>query len=119
MSPRLRIRSKPMIFTELWLCSDRRVNHRYEAARKKGMQKLPVVWLDVDDDRALRILLTDNRLNDVAAYDEAALAELRKGMDALTGTGWDEAALAELLGEPEETPSGPADPDAQTDRAAE
>jgi hypothetical protein len=66
-------------------------NHRYEAARKKGMQKLPVVWLDVDDDRALRILLADNRLNDVAAYDEAALAKLLKGMDDLTGTGWDEA----------------------------
>jgi site-specific DNA-methyltransferase (adenine-specific) len=94
-------------------------NHRYQAARKKGMQKLPVVWLDVDDDRALRILLADNRLNDVAAYDEAALAELLKGMDDLTGTGWDEAALAELLGEPEETPSGPEDPGAQTDRAAE
>src|ERR1035438_4270482 len=68
--------------------------HRWRAARQKKLAAVPVFWLDVDDDRALRILLADNRTNDIAGYDEEILAELLKGMDDLSGTGWDDEALA-------------------------
>jgi hypothetical protein len=91
--------------------------HRWRAARQKRLAAVPVFWLDVDDDRALRILLADNRTNDTAGYDEEILAELLKGMDDLAGTGWDDDALAKLLGD--EQLDGQEDPGAQIDRAEE
>lgn len=76
-------------------------NHRYVAAKHAGLAELPVFWVDVDDDRALRLLLVDNRANDLASYDDAALAELlRELVDSplgLEGTGYDGDALDELL----------------------
>ena len=51
-------------------------NHRLLAAAEAGLAELPVVWVDVDDDEARRILLADNRSSDLASYDEAGLAEL-------------------------------------------
>lgn len=66
-------------------------NHRYMAAKETGAQYIPVTWLDVDDETALRILLVDNRANDVATYDDAALAELLLELQKtgdLTGIGY-------------------------------
>src|SRR5699024_3471718 len=53
-------------------------NHRHQAAVQAGAVEIPVTWVDVDDDHALRILLADNRTNDLATYDDAALAEILK-----------------------------------------
>lgn len=39
----------------------------------KGETTAPVIWLDVDDATALRILLADNRTAELATWDEAAL----------------------------------------------
>ena len=76
-------------------------NHRHRALCQRGADKVPVLWIDCDDQTALRILLADNRTSDLAEYDEAWLAELLgvlKDDDVgLTGTGFDEAALNELL----------------------
>lgn len=76
-------------------------NHRLLAARRLGIPEVPVVWVDVDDERALRILLADNRTSDLGTYDDAELAELLKnlaaGQDGLVGTGYDAAALDALL----------------------
>ena len=76
-------------------------NHRWKAAKEAGLKRLPVLYVDVDDDRALRILLADNRTNDLAAYDEPALAAMLKGIlaetDTLAGTGYDADALDALL----------------------
>lgn len=63
-------------------------NHRYLAAREAGLTELPAVIVDVDDAAALRILLADNRTNDLASYDEAVLATILAGLDDLTGTGY-------------------------------
>lgn len=67
-------------------------NHRYKAAVHKGIEKVPVIWVDVDNDRALRILLADNRSNDASSYNEQALhdamAELMRNEGSLSGTGW-------------------------------
>lgn len=74
-------------------------NHRYEAAKASGAKELPVTWLDVNDEHALRILLADNRANDLAGYDSSALdsvlRELADGI-GLDGTGYDASDLDEL-----------------------
>ena len=99
-------------------------NHRLLAAREAGMDEVPVIYVDVDDEHAMRILLADNRTSDIATYDGEGLADLLEHLastdDGLAGTGYDGDALDELLndlgrlnGEPVE------DPGAETDRADE
>ena len=76
-------------------------NHRWKGARAAGEKTIPVTWVDCDDDRALRILLADNRTSDIASYDDNALAELLRSIQldtgTLLGTGFDGEALDELL----------------------
>lgn len=97
-------------------------NHRLQAAKRAGLTELPVIWLDCDDDRALRILLADNRTNDLAGYDDGELAglleELATSPAGLMGTGYDAGALEELLAELAPPPSN-ADAEPQIDKADE
>ena len=75
-------------------------NHRWMAAKEAGLDVLPVIWVDVDDERAKRILLADNRTNDLATYDESGLLELLEGLaltpDELAGTAFDDDALDDM-----------------------
>jgi hypothetical protein len=79
-------------------------NHRLLAARQQGLAEVPVVWLDVDDDWARRIL-ADNRTNDLATYDQeqlaALLGELAVTESGLIGTGYSAEDLAALAGKPQ------------------
>lgn len=98
-------------------------NHRWQAARQAGATEIPVTWVDVDDDHALRILLADNRTNDLATYDTDTLAQLLREIHAdtgsLLGTGYDGDDLDQLLADLGQAPEpGPA-PEAQIDRAEE
>ncbi len=75
-------------------------NHRLQAAIHCGLDRVPVHWVDVDDDTAYRILLADNRTTDLATYDEHALADLLVEMGKtgnLDGTGYDGDDLDSLL----------------------
>lgn len=75
-------------------------NHRWKAAKAEGRDKVPVAWVDVDDDHALRILLADNRTNDVASYNESQLASLLAELNescGLEGTGYKPEDLDQLL----------------------
>ena len=75
-------------------------NHRLRAAKKLGMTELPVYWVDVDDTQARKILLADNRTNDLAAYDDGTLAEILAELattDDLLGTGYDGTDLDTML----------------------
>lgn len=75
-------------------------NHRLKAAVALGMDKVPVVWVDVDDDTALRYLLAANRTADLAAYDDNALVDLLKELAAgpgLGGTGYQDDDLDALV----------------------
>ena len=76
-------------------------NHRWLAAQDAGIDEVPVCWVDVDDDTARRILLADNRTNDLASYNDQALAELLTLIEletgTLDGTGYDKDALDDLL----------------------
>lgn len=83
--------------------STRRViagNHRLRAARNRGATSVPVLVLDVDDDEAARIMLVDNRSNDLATYDDEALAAVLRSLDVdrgFVGTGYEPADLTRLL----------------------
>lgn len=76
-------------------------NHRFLAAQQQGLQTIPVLWIDLDDESALRILLADNRTSDRAGYDDDALAnllnELLEQTGTLVGTGFDSEELDSLL----------------------
>jgi ParB-like chromosome segregation protein Spo0J len=77
-----------------------RGNHTWLAAKAAGIDRVRVEWLDVDDDRALRIVLSDNRASDLAGYDDEALAEDLRDLNAaggLAGTGFSEGDLEALL----------------------
>lgn len=79
-------------------------NHRLKAAKEAGAEEVPVLWLEVDDEAALRILLADNKTSDDATYDPTALQsvlrELLETEQGLLGSGYAakevEALLAEL-----------------------
>ena len=81
-------------------------NHTYEALMSLGHSQIPTVWLDVDEQQARRILLTDNRTAELGGYDEALLMENLSMLDGdLLGTGYTledyetlEQTLAELAG---------------------
>ena len=76
-------------------------NHTYKAAHALGWKEILVTFIDVDDEQALRILLIDNRANDLATYNDDGLAELLKQLAAtdkhLEGTGFDGDDLDDLL----------------------
>ena len=86
-------------------------NHRWKAAKRAKIERVPVVWLDVDDQRALRILLVDNRTNDLADYADSRLAALLSELRAdsgLRGTGYDEDFHNKLLSRLAPAPAGDA-----------
>ena len=79
-------------------------NHRLQAAQQLGMKEVPVYWVDVDDTTAKKILLADNRTNDLASYNDDVLSELLTDLastDDLLGTGFDGDDLDDLFSEVE------------------
>jgi len=57
-------------------------NHTFMAAKSLGWEKIAVTYVDCDEEQATRILLVDNRANDLAMYDDRALADLLKDLAA-------------------------------------
>jgi site-specific DNA-methyltransferase (adenine-specific) len=76
-------------------------NHTFKAAQALGWSEIAVTFLDVSDDQAVRIMLADNRTNDLATYDDAALVEMLRELgetdDGLAGTLFDGDALDEMI----------------------
>jgi hypothetical protein len=72
-------------------------NHTLKAAKQLGWDRIAVTFVDVDDDTAARIVLVDNRTNDVATYDLPELTELLQSMPDLDGTGYTVPDLEALL----------------------
>lgn len=75
-------------------------NHTWKAAKSLGWTEIAVQVLDIDDDKALRLLLADNRSTDLAHYDEHALAELLSEFGRsfdMSGLLWDQDDLDDLL----------------------
>jgi ParB-like chromosome segregation protein Spo0J len=83
-------------------------NHRLQAAKHAGIKEVPVYWVDVDDTEASRILLADNRISDLASWDQNILVQLLTNLakdDALLGSGYDGDDLDALLYEAQLTES--------------
>lgn len=81
--------------------------HRWEAAQNVGMKTIPVMYLDVDDAQAKKILLADNRTSDKASYNKDPLARLLKDVmqeSDLVGTGWQATELEKLIRESVDLP---------------
>ena len=76
-------------------------NHRYLAAKAHGLTELPAFVIDMDDDRAMRIMIGDNRGSDVATNDTDVLIrelkELALTPEGLAGTGHDGDDLDDLI----------------------
>ena len=72
-------------------------NHTLKAIKKLGWDFVDVVWADVNDIEAKRIVLADNRTSDGSTYDYTALNEMIMSLPELDGTGYDKAALDQLI----------------------
>lgn len=72
-------------------------NHTLAAAKSLGWSQIAATFVDVDDEQARRIVLVDNRTNDLAGYDDDALRELLRGLDSYEGTGFSDVDVNALL----------------------
>jgi len=76
-------------------------NHTWKAAKALGWAEISAGFIETkDDDEALRILLADNRANDLAMYDTGSLEELLRELsesdEGLEGSLFDLADLDDL-----------------------
>lgn len=76
-------------------------NNALEAGLRIGFTSFPVVFLDISDDDALGILITDNRTSDLAHYHPPtlgdALTKMAKTSRGLEGTGFEPPDVARVL----------------------
>jgi ParB-like chromosome segregation protein Spo0J len=72
-------------------------NHTWRATTALGWPTIAAVWVEVDDEEAARIVLFDNRWEQLGATDEEALVRLLQGLPSLEGTGYDGDDLDDLL----------------------
>ena len=84
-------------------------NHRFQAAKQIGMTHVPVFWVECDEDRALAILIADNRTSDIGQWDELALVDILSDLakaDMLIETGYDHEDLQKLMMDGEQKEPG-------------
>jgi hypothetical protein len=96
-------------------------NTRYRVVKKRKGNLLPVIWKDVDDQTALKIMLADNQTARRATMDEEQLTLLLEGLDSLSGTGYDsvlhplEQSIEDEKEGGDEPPSGSAEEEVPAD----
>ena len=93
---------------------------RFAAAQKLKLDRVPVRWLDLDPADAHALALADNKVGEIATWDDATLGQvLRDLRDAdatlLADTGFSDEELARLLGEVAPTVLEPEDEPAEVD----
>jgi hypothetical protein len=71
-------------------------NHTYRAAQQLGWEKIDVVFVDVDETTAAKIVAIDNRSTDVSEYDNEELKSLLEDLPDLANTGYDVSDLDDL-----------------------
>lgn len=71
------------------------------AARRLGLEKIPVRILDLSAEEAAALALADNKLGELVAWDDVALARVVEGLQGmevdLDGLGWSSDELADLV----------------------
>jgi hypothetical protein len=71
-------------------------SHRWMAAKALGWDTISAVFVDVDEEDAVRIMLADNRTSDLGRYDDQQLLDMLVGAGSLDGTGYDLDDLDDL-----------------------
>ncbi len=76
-------------------------NHRLAVSRELGITEVPVLWVDVDDEQALRVLTADNRTARLGSDNIEVLTEVLMSLASsdlgLAGTGFDGDDLDAML----------------------
>jgi ParB-like chromosome segregation protein Spo0J len=76
---------------------------RLKAAQSLGMDKVLVRWMDLDPAQAVALALADNRVGEIAGWDDAGLREVLADLEAqavdLSGLGWSDEEMTALLGD--------------------
>lgn len=62
-------------------------NHTYETCLLRGAKDVPVIWLDIDDETALRIMVADNEIARAARPNRERLLNVMQKMPHTMGTG--------------------------------
>ena len=92
---------------------------RHQAALSMGLDKVPVRFLDLDPAQARALALADNKLGEVAEWDDGMLAQVLAELEAesvdLDGLGWSDEELAALLETPDDEPAASPEPDTSSD----
>ena len=76
---------------------------RLRAAQSAGLDQVPVRWMDISDADATALALADNRLAEIATWDDEGLADILAELseefdaDAMNALGWSVAELSDLL----------------------
>jgi len=91
--------------------------HRWRSLRERGAKTIPVIWLDVDDDRRDRLLASMNEATRRGKNDEAKLIALLKPFEArpggMAGTAFSVDQLAALVRHRASVTANPADPNSE------
>lgn len=76
---------------------------RVEAAKRIGLKTVPVIWLDLSPSDAKLYALADNRLAEIAEWDNDGLAIILRELQAedadLASAGFDDDEVSRILGE--------------------
>ncbi len=89
---------------------------RWKAAQKLGLEVVPVRFLDISDEKAQTMALADNKLGEIADWDNELLQEiaLDLGDDLMDLAGFDEplTEVEEVEGntDPDDVPEAPEEP---------
>ena len=71
---------------------------RLRAALQLGLEQVPVRLLDVSTEEADALALADNKLGEIADWDDDALAALLSELEDADGLGWSEGEISKLVG---------------------
>ena len=74
---------------------------RHKAAKSLGLAQVPVIFADLDNSKAQAYAIADNKLGELASWDDSLLAELLGELKEeefdLSSLGFDEIELADLF----------------------
>lgn len=77
-------------------------NHIWQAAKQLNWTMIDIVYADVDDDQAKKIVVADNRYSDLGSYDTQKLLDLLSEID-IQGSGYSSEDVDDLLAELDES----------------
>lgn len=77
-------------------------NHIWQAAKQLNWTMIDIVYADVDDEQAKKIVLADNRYSDLGSYDTQRLLDILSEID-IQGSGYTSEDVDDLLADLDES----------------